>query len=110
MAAELQRVRQQRHRDAHVSCFFDIKCARVSQHLAQDARGFARAVIACQRVGVEALAISLTRVGAQGAKCQAGRHQCRLYRLQAWRARPTCANVFERAARAASASSLVTPK
>ena len=54
----------------------------VSEHLAQDARGFARAVVARQRVGVEAFDVQQHRVWAQRAEGRTGGRQCRLDGLQ----------------------------
>ena len=79
---QLQRVGEQRHRNAHAHRFFDVERALVGEHLAQNDRAIARTVFARQRVAVEAFDDGEHRVGAHRAVRRVGRREGGLDRCE----------------------------
>jgi hypothetical protein len=67
-ATEQERVREQRHRDAHQRRVIDIESPLVGQHLAQDDRGVAWPVAAHQCVSVKPWVDAAPRVSPGAAR------------------------------------------
>ena len=80
--AQHQRVREDRHRDAHAHRFFNVERTLVGQHLAQHGSGVTRSVVARQGIGVVAFDGQQHRVRALLAEGGAGQHQRRLDHAQ----------------------------
>ena len=80
--AQHQRLRQDRHRDAHAHRFFNVERTLVGQHLAQHGSGVTRSVVARQGIGVVAFDRQQHRVRALLAEGGAGQHQRRLDHAQ----------------------------